>query len=739
MLSLTEHISRWCASHPWITLAFCLGVVVAGAYFASGIGGSLTTDAGTTVELESDKAERLIEERIGTAIDPTELVIVRSDVLLADEPAFRMYVERIATGLAGLQPDTISAAYSYHTTQDESLVSASRTATIMPIALAGPDDDLESQAEAVRNMVAMIQDPAFETHVVGEESIGLTFTEIAEADLQTAELFGLPIAFVILAVVFGALVAAGIPVIVALLSILVSIGVTAVIGQQFSLSIFVVNVTTMIGLAVGIDYTLFIIERFRDERGQGLQKVDAIARSGATAGRTVLFSGLTVIVALAGMLIIPDTIFRSIAIGAIIVVIVTIAAAMTLLPAILSLLGDKVNAIRIPFTGKERASEKEDGFWDRTSRFVMSHPIASVLVSVSILVVAAVPYFGIELGFAGVSTLPKDTDVYRGFVVLEEEFTAGLIEQTDVVIEAQDVGAPEVQGGISRLRELLASDQAFGLVTITISERSDLAVLSMPINGDPTGQAASDALDRLRNEHIVSAFQGVDVDVHVGGETASSDDYFELIKLYTPIVFAFVLGLSFVVLLVVFRSIVVPVKALIMNLLSVGAAYGLLVLVFQEGVGASLLGFQQVDRIEAWVPLFLFAVLFGLSMDYHVFLLSRIRERYDETHDNRESISFGVRSTASIITGAALIMVAVFAGFAMGDLVMFQQMGFGLAIAVLIDATLVRTVLVPASMVLLGDANWYLPSWLQWLPRVSVEGTPSAEGRPLRGEPVAGG
>ncbi len=739
MLSFTEHVSRWCASHPWLTLAFCLAVLVGGGYLASGIGDSLTTDAGNTVELESDKAERLIEERIGAGTGPTELVVVRSNNLAVEDLTFRRYVERIQAGLKELQPGTISATLSFYDTGDGSLVSPSRKATIIPVVLAGPDDDLESQAGDVRDAVAAIRDPAFETYVTGEESIGLTFTEIAEADLQTAELFGLPIAFVILAIVFGALVAAGIPVIVALLSILVSVGITAVIGQQFTLSIFVVNVATMIGLAVGIDYTLFIVERFRDERARGLDKVDAIARGGATAGRTVLFSGLTVIVALAGMLIIPDTIFRSIAIGAIIVVVVTIAASMTLLPAILSLLGDKVNAIRIPFTGRERSSEKEGGFWDRTSRFVMRHPIASVVVSVTILVIAAVPYLGIELGFAGVSTLPNDTDVYRGFVILEEEFTAGLIEQTDVVIDAPDVGAPEVQGGISRLRELLASDEAFGATTVTISERSDLVVVSMPINGDPTGEAAFDALNRLRTEHIASAFQGVDVDIYVGGETAGSDDYFELIQQYTPIVFAFVLGLSFLVLLVVFRSVVVPIKALLMNLLSVGAAYGLLVLVFQEGIGAELLGFQQVDRIEAWVPLFLFAVLFGLSMDYHVFLLSRVRERYDETHDNRESIAFGVRSTASIITGAALIMVAVFAGFAMGDLVMFQQMGFGLAIAVLIDATLVRTVLVPASMVLLGDANWYLPSWLQWLPRVSVEGTTSSEAPALQGEPVAGG
>jgi RND superfamily putative drug exporter len=281
---------------------------------------------------------------------------------------------------------------------------------------------------------------------------------------------------------------------------------------------------------------------------------------------------------------------------------------------------------------------------------------------------------------------------------------------------------------------MLAADGDFGEVSYEENDAGDLALLEFPVAGDPNSVHAEQAVERLHDEYVPAAFDGVPGRALVGGFTAENLDGFAMLGLYTPIVFAFVLGLSFILLMVLFRSIVVPIKAVIMNLLSVGAAYGLIVLVTQEGVGAGLLGFQQVESIEAWLPIFLFAILFGLSMDYHVFLLSRIREHYDQTRDNTESVVFGVRSTGRLITGAALIMVAVFAGFAAGDLVMFQEMGFGAGVAVLIDATIVRSILVPASMRLLGDWNWYLPRWLSWLPEVRVEvGGPAQAARAVAG------
>jgi RND superfamily putative drug exporter len=736
--SFTERLSRLSARRPWVVLAVWIIAVAITGLLATGIGDVLTTDFGTTVELESDKAQRLAQERIYGTLPSSELIVVRAHDLTVDDSAYEEYVVGLVRAANGLT-ESVQAAFSYYETRAESMVSADRSATLIPVVLEGPGDELEHQAKDLRDAARTASDDRFETFVVGEESIGVAFTEMAEADLQTAEIFGLPVALVVLAVVFGALVAAGIPIILALLAIVVSIGLIALLGQQFTLSIFVVNVATMIGLAVGIDYTLFIIERVRDERRAGFDLVEAIARAGATASRTVLFSGLTVIVALAGMLIIPDTIFRSISAGAIIVVIVTVVAALTLLPAVLSLLGDRVNALRVPFAGRRRGSEAEGGFWDRLVHAVMAYPVISVVASVAVLLAASAPYLRIELGFAGVTTMPRDSDMYRGFAILEEEFTGGLIEPTRIVVDAPDVRTQTIGVAITRLVAALAQDDSFGPALAEVGDAGNLAVLSTSIGGDATSDAAFDALHRLRDTYIPEAFAGVDAEVYVGGETAGSDDYFELIRQYTPIVFAFVLGLSFVVLLLVFRSLVVPVKAILMNLLSVGAAYGILVLVFQDGVGTDLLGFTRVDRIEAWVPLFLFAVLFGLSMDYHVFLLSRIRERYDQAHDNGESIAFGVRSTASIITGAALIMVAVFGGFAMGDLVMFQQMGFGLAVAVAIDATIVRSVLVPASMTLLGEANWYLPGWLSWLPDVRMEHGEADRETRRRESPAAGG
>jgi len=418
------------------------------------------------------------------------------------------------------------------------------------------------------------------------------------------------------------------------------------------------------------------------------------------------------------MLLVPSTIFRSLGAGAIIVVLVSVMISLTLLPAMLGLLGDRVNAVRVPFIGKGAIAadhEKHGGFWDRVTRFVMRYPVVALVAAAALLIALAVPYIDIKTGSAGVSTLPDGLRSKEGFHILQSEFSYGLVTPAEIAIQG-DVNGPAVEGSLRRLDGILAQHPEFSKGTFTANSSGDVALYSVPVNGDPTANGTLDSVRALRSKYIPEAFSGVDAKVMVGGQSSGSLDYINTTEDYTPIVIGFVLGLSFILLTIVFRSIVVPIKAIIMNLLSVGAAYGLLVLVFQKGVGNELLGFQQVDIIEAWVPLWTFSILFGLSMDYHVFLLSRIRERFDRTKDNRESVAFGVRSTAGIITGAALIMAAVFGGIAQGDLVMFQQMGFGLAVAVLLDATVVRSVLVPAAMELLGDRNWYLPPFLRWLP-----------------------
>ena len=354
------------------------------------------------------------------------------------------------------------------------------------------------------------------------------------------------------------------------------------------------------------------------------------------------------------------------------------------------------------------------------ARSVMRRPVVSLVVTAGVLIAAAIAYFDINIGAGGIRNLPDTLETKQAFLLLEKEFSFGVVSPAEIVVDG-DVNSDAVQAGIGRLEAALDQDPDFVGRSQKQDNGRDLTLLSIPVDGDPTGDVAIDAINRLRGQYIPQAFSGVQADVLVTGETAFNVDFFEITDRFTPVVFVVVLGLSFVLLTLVFRSIVVPVKAIIMNLLSVGAAYGLVVLVIQKGYGADLLGFQRADMIEAWIPLFMFSVLFGLSMDYHVFLLSRIRERYDQRHDNTDAVAFGLRSTARIITGAALIMVAVFGAFA-SDLVGFQQVGFGLAVAVFLDATIVRMVLVPASMRLLGHANWYFPSFLGWLPDLRVEG-----------------
>jgi putative drug exporter of the RND superfamily len=708
----TAALARRSARRPWLTIGAWVGaLVVSGFLIVSFLGDALTTDADVTSTPESRAAELLVEERMPSrGGEPDEVVVVRSGEHSVDDPAFRAHVEALLAGAAtlGAQPTS-----TYYDDGDESLVSRDRDTTAVPLRLS---DDSDSTVESlVEEVAAANGDDGFQTAITGPLTADADFNAAAEEDLQRGEMFGIGIALLVLLVVFGALVASLVPIVLALVSIFVGLGLTALVGAGFELSFFVVNMLVMMGLAVGIDYALFVVSRYREERSKGLEKLDAITTAGSTASRAVFFSGVTVVLALVGMFLIPSTIFRSLAVGAIIVVLVTVVAALTLLPAVLSLLGDRIDTLKVPFVRRGR----EGGLWARVARAVMRRPVVSLVASVALLVAAAVPFAGINTGFAGVSTLPDSFESKRGFELLDEEFGYGTAP-AEIVIEG-DIGSGGVQAGIERLEARLASDADFGRPELAVNDSGDLAVMTVLLAGDDASSEATDGVATLRDDYIPEAFIDVRAEVLVGGDAAENVDFFAITNRYLPIVIGFVLGLSFLLLAVAFRSLVVPVTSILMNVLSVGAAFGLLVLVFQEGIGAGLFGFEQVETIEAWIPLFLFTVLFGLSMDYHVFLLSRIRERYDQTGDNTASIVFGVGSTARIITGAALIMVAVFGGFAAGQMVMFQQMGFGLGVAVLLDATVVRSVLVPATMRLLGRHNWYLPRRLEWLPDLRVE------------------
>jgi putative drug exporter of the RND superfamily len=726
MKMTTESLARSAGRYPWRTLViWVIALLTAGVMSSQFLGDALTTDTDFTNEPEAKEAARLLEERLRGPNEGTEFVVVTGESNTG-AAGYRAYAGELESAIEGLGPEVVQHVGSYLTNQGP--VSENGRSTLLPVTLAGVDHTAVGEhAELLVETVKHLEAPeGFEALVAGPATLENDFIRLAEEGLQNGETIGLGVALVVLVFVFGAVVASLIPIILAVMAIAIALGAAAVFGMVFDLPFFIANIITMIGLAVGIDYSLFIVSRYREERAKGLAKLDAITHAGATASRAVFFSGLTVMVALMGMLVLPNTIYRSIGLGAILVVITALAASLTLLPAVLALIGDKVNALRI--RGRRKGSgQGQSRFWDRITGTVMRRPVVSLALAVGILVMAALPYFNINEGFSGVSTLPEEVESKQAFLALERDFSGGLGSPVEIVVDG-DI-TPSVLASIEGMQEALEADPSFGPSAVEVNEAGDLALVSAPLTGDMSTNSAMDAVRGLRTELIPSLFNDGPVQVLVGGDTAYNVDYLDQTTFYTPIVFLLVLGLSFVLLTVAFRSLVIPAKAIAMNLLSVGATYGLLVLFFQRGVGpeffkdiAGWLGFGQVEAIEAGLPLFMFSVLFGLSMDYHVFMLSRIRERFDRTGDNSESVAYGLRTTGALITGAAGIMVAVFGGFAAGPLVALQQMGFGLAVAVALDATIVRSVLVPASMKLLGNRNWYLPSWLGWLPKINIDG-----------------
>jgi RND superfamily putative drug exporter len=624
---------------------------------------------------------------------------------------------------------------SYVDAGGQALVSRDRHATIIPIVLADKPED------AIEKVVPIVQSAngraGFADHITGEYTVGRDFHSVSEKGLRSGELrFGLPAALIVLLLVFGTLVGAGIPLLMAVISIVVGLGVVALVDQAFQLNVFIVNMLVAMGLALGIDYSLFIVSRLREERARGAPTRQAILTVASTATRAVVFSGTAFVLAMCGMLLVPQTALRSLALGAIVVGLVSVAVALTFHPALLMVLGDRVNRLRVPWLGRRVADAAgQDGrFWSAIVRAVMRRPAVSLVTAVLLLLTAASPLLALKLGAAGPSSLPDGTVAKQGLIALERDFPSGATEPVNVVVDGWP--SAQLRAAFAQLQSRLERDPAFAARTVAVQSAHNVSVLSVLLNAEPASERASAAIDRLRGDYVPAAFHGRAGSVEVGGRPAETRDYFAVLGQWLPLVIAFVLALSFVVLTLAFRSIVVPVTAIAVNLLSVGAAYGLLVLVFQKGVGAELVGFGKVERIEAWVPLFLFSVLFGLSMDYQVFLLSRIHERYRLSASTRQGIVHGVGSTARLITGAAMIIVAVFSGFAASDLVSFQQMGFGVAVALLVDATIVRSVVIPAAMRLLDDRNWYLPHWLEWLPKLQIEG-PGQE--PLQPAPAESG
>ena len=666
MKDLTGRLARASRRRPWRTLALWgVAILLSVGAIAALLGGTLTTDAKMTNNPESYRGYDLLAAHFPPSTDyVNELVVVYSRLLPVSDPAFRAKVQGLARSIE--QTGVVQPVRTFYSTGEQRLVAPNKHATILLVGMKGDGD---AGIERVIHAVDAGATDGFETAITGEFTADHDFTQLSQQDLEKGELeFGLPVALIVLVLVFGAVVAGLIPVLVALVSIVIALGLTALVGQAFDLSVYVVNMISGMGLALGIDYSLFVVSRFREERRLGGERLDAIATVGSTTSRAVLFSGSAFVLAMLGMVLVPDTILRSLATGAVLVGIVTVLAALTLLPAVLALLGDRVNRLRVPWLGRRAQEEAgaEGRIWSRVVRSVTRAPVRAAAISIGALLLVAAPLLSIQTGLTGVRELPNRFHAKRGFTMLEQEFGVGTPDSVQVVVGG-DVRSALLRPAIAELVRRIGAEGAFLQPVVSTSPDGRVANVEALVAGDSRDERALTAVQGLRTKLVPEVFAGRDATVYVTGETAEVLDYRTLTDRWLPIVFVFVLGLSFVLLTVALGTIVLAAVAIGLNLLSVGAAYGLIVLVFLKGFGRELLGFTEVDVIAAWLPLFLFAVLFGLSMDYTVFLLSRIREHVAAGERTTLAVERAVASTARIITGAALIIIAVFVGFAAGD------------------------------------------------------------------------
>ena len=601
----------------------------------------------------------------------------------------------------------------------------------------GDADDALDKVGTVLDTVSAASEDAdgFEIVMAGESSVLKQQEDIEKEDFQTMIVITMVLALGLMLFAFRAVVAAALPLILAIGSIFSALGVAALVSHVFPMIEFLAQVVLLMGMAVGVDYSLFIVSRYRSERRAGRPKLEPIAVASNTTGRAVFYAGITVVLSLAGLILTNSAIFISMSVGVITVVLLAVLGSLTLLPAMLSVLGDNVNRLRLPIIGRE--GNDEGGIWSAITDRVLARPGVLATITAGALIALAVPLFSLNLGFnTGANGLHDAVEGKRALRLLEEHFNVGLANPAYVVVEASDVNSAEVQAGVDSLLQQVEQDQAFfPPFNVRMNEAGDLLFIEVPTIGTTDDEVLENAVKHLKDDIVPAAFGESGAQVYISGATAGSLDFTDQMLSTAPYVFGFVLGLAFLLLLVMFRSVVIPVKAIALNLLSVGAALGVVVMVFQWGWGISVLGSEASGIIGSWLPLFLFSILFGLSMDYHMLMLNRIKEAYDQGHTNEESVSIGIKVTAGQITSAAAIMVGVFGTFALGRSIDTQQMGLGLGVAVLIDATLVRSILLPASMKLLGDRNWYLPSWLEWLPKVDTGDDAPTYGALSRGAP----
>ncbi len=712
--NLAERMARWSAHHRKKAVFGWLAFVIV-LFALSFVSPMQTIVFETSGPGESGRANTIIYEDFEQPAG--EQVLIQNASLTADDPEFQAAVQEVVDAVTPLE--AVASVQSPLEGGSADLISPDEHSVLVPIELSGPPDDAADVIDPVVASVADVQaaNPDFYVGSFGE-STNKALQASFKDDLKTAGLYSIPLTLLILLVAFGALVAAGIPLLLGLTAVLGTLGIVALVSRVLPMSDSVPAIVLLIGLAVGVDYTMFYLKREREERAAGRSEEAALEAAAATSGRSVLVSGLTVMVAMSGMFLTWDAEFASFGVATMTVVAVAMLGSLTVLPAVLSSLGDNVERGRVPLVHRLRRNPGDGGgFWGAIIDRVLRRPVIAAVLSGGLLLAIAVPAVELHTAQPSIDTFPQN--LLGTYNRLNAAFPGTEIG-ADVVIKTSDVTSPETQAAIEDLRETaVASEVMSGPVDIGVNDDETVAVVSIPVAGDGTDAESNEAVAALRDD-IVPATVGAlpDTEVAVTGMTAQALDFNAQMKTAAPLVFGFVLLLAFLLMLVSFRSVVIATKAVILNLLSVGAAYGVLVLVFQHGWGKELLGFEFTGGIDPFLPILLFVILFGLSMDYHVFILSRVREAYDSGMSTDAAIAHGIKSTAGVVTSAAIVMVGVFAIFGALQAMIFKQFGVGLAAAILIDATIVRAILLPASMKLLGKWNWYLPGWLEWLPHL---------------------
>jgi len=719
--SLAARAGRWSTRHRRVAIAGWLAFVVAAVALGSMVTTVHPSNDGSR-HGDSARADRILDGAYPDRVDEHILVEGRRG-LTARDPRFRAAVADVASAV-GRQRGVADVESPYQAGH-EGQIAKRGDAALIAFKINGTEQEAEKRVGPVEDAVkaAAARHPDVRVGQFGDASANKALSKAFGDDFAKAGLLSVPITLVILVLAFGALVTAGVPLLLGLTAVFATIGLLGPVSHLFALDEFINEVVLLIGLAVGVDYTLFYLRREREEQARGASPKDAVAIAAATSGRAVLISGVTVMVAMAGMLIAGDSTFTALGLGAILVVAVAMVGSVTVVPALLSGSGKWLERGRIPFVGRRmaaaRRAQAETGSraWGAVLDRVLARPLLAVVLSAGALVVMALPVLHLHTADSGVEAIPRSLPIMKVYDRMQAAFPGGEIPAT-VVVKAENVRGPRIADAVAQLKhDALATGLVKAPIDTTVAPDGHVLSIDLPIAGDGTNDTSNRALAVLRDDVVPTFAQRAGTDAYVTGMTASSKDFNDLMTSRWPIVFGFVLSFAFVLLLLTFRSIVIPITAIALNLLSVGASYGVLTWLFQDGHGEKLLGFHSTGSITSWLPMFLFVVLFGLSMDYHVFILSRVREAFDRGMSTEDAVAHGIRTTASTVTSAALVMVGVFAVFATLSYLDFKMMGVGLATAILLDATLVRAVLLPATMKLLGDGNWYLPSRLHWLPR----------------------